>query len=197
MLLASTALYRVASVLCGLSQYMTMLVTLRALQGLAAGAMSVTTSALVGDVVPLRHRGHYQGILGAVFRIGTVAGPLAGGYLTDVAAPIVSAYDQSLTQGFLWAGVVGLSGSCWRCSCVRPRCGRSTTPPATSVTGSACRAPNHRKRCWKPRCGACCTTHRMSVCAASPRNPAVGSMSPNCGACCAFTNKTGCSGRRS
>ena len=45
--------------------------------------MSVTGSALVGEIVPLRYRGHYQGILGAVFGVATVAGPLVGGLFTD------------------------------------------------------------------------------------------------------------------
>jgi Major Facilitator Superfamily len=49
----------------------------------AVGAMSVTGSALVGEIVPLRYRGHYQGILGAVFGVATVAGPLVGGLFTD------------------------------------------------------------------------------------------------------------------
>jgi MFS family permease len=48
----------------------------------AVGAMSVSGSALVGEIVPLRYRGHYQGILGAVFGVATVAGPL-GGLFTD------------------------------------------------------------------------------------------------------------------
>src|SRR6202035_3859434 len=43
----------------------------------------VTASALIGEVVPLRERGRYQGILGAVFGVTTVIGPLLGGYFTD------------------------------------------------------------------------------------------------------------------
>ncbi|BBX96536.1 MDR family MFS transporter [Mycobacterium lacus] len=81
--LAAVVLFAIASALCGLSQYMTMLVIFRALQGMGAGVISVTASTLVGDVVPLRHRGVYQGILGGVFGIGTVAGPLVGGYLSE------------------------------------------------------------------------------------------------------------------
>ena len=49
----------------------------------AVGAMSVTGSALVGEIVPLRCRGHHQGILDAVFGVATVAGPLLGGLFTD------------------------------------------------------------------------------------------------------------------
>ena len=71
------------SVLCGLAQSMTMLVGSRALQGIGGGAITVTASALIGEVVPLRERGRYQGILGAVFGVTTVVGPLLGGYFTD------------------------------------------------------------------------------------------------------------------
>src|SRR4051812_16980832 len=71
------------SVLCGLAQSMTMLVGARALQGIGGGAITVTASALIGEVVPLRERGRYQGILGAVFGVTTVIGPLLGGYFTD------------------------------------------------------------------------------------------------------------------
>ena len=55
------------SVLCGLSESMTMLVASRALQGIGGGAIMVTATALIGEVIPLRDRGRYQGALGAVF----------------------------------------------------------------------------------------------------------------------------------
>lgn len=73
----------VGSILCGLAQSMAMLVGARALQGIGGGAITVTASALIGEVVPLRERGRYQGILGAVFGVTTVIGPLLGGYFTD------------------------------------------------------------------------------------------------------------------
>lgn len=73
----------IGSVLCGLAQSMPMLVGSRALQGIGGGGITVTASALIGEVVPLRERGRYQGILGAVFGVTTVVGPLLGGYFTD------------------------------------------------------------------------------------------------------------------
>ncbi|WP_082966219.1 MDR family MFS transporter [Mycobacterium sp. E1214] len=73
----------VGSILCGLAQSMAMLVAARALQGIGGGGITVTASALIGEVVPLRERGRYQGILGAVFGVTTVIGPLLGGYFTD------------------------------------------------------------------------------------------------------------------
>ncbi|HEY2450294.1 MAG TPA: MDR family MFS transporter [Mycobacterium sp.] len=80
---SAVVFFVVGSVLCGLSQSMAMLVGARALQGIGGGGITVTASALIGEVVPLRERGRYQGILGAVFGVTTVIGPLLGGYFTD------------------------------------------------------------------------------------------------------------------
>src|ERR1700686_4916907 len=68
------------SVLCGLAQSMSMLVASRALQGIGGGAIMVTAAALIGEIVPLRERGRYQGALGAVFGVTTVIVPLLGGF---------------------------------------------------------------------------------------------------------------------
>ncbi|MDT5412492.1 MAG: hypothetical protein QOG14_4712 [Mycobacterium sp.] len=80
---AAVTLFVAGSVLCGLSQSMAMLVGARALQGIGGGAITVTATALIGEVIPLRDRGRYQGALGAVFGVTTVIGPLLGGYFTD------------------------------------------------------------------------------------------------------------------
>src|SRR5262249_56980426 len=71
------------SMLCGISGSMTMLVASRALQGIGGGAIMVTATAVIGEVIPLRDRGRYQGALGAVFGVTTVIGPLLGGLFTD------------------------------------------------------------------------------------------------------------------
>ncbi|OKH75561.1 MFS transporter [Mycolicibacterium goodii] len=80
---AAVLFFLVGSVLCGLSGSMSMLVASRALQGIGGGAMMVTATALIGEVIPLRDRGRYQGALGAVFGVTTVIGPLLGGFFTD------------------------------------------------------------------------------------------------------------------
>jgi EmrB/QacA subfamily drug resistance transporter len=80
---AAVTFFVLGSVLCGLAQSMTMLVGARALQGIGGGAITVTATALIGEVIPLRDRGRYQGALGAVFGVTTVIGPLLGGYFTD------------------------------------------------------------------------------------------------------------------
>lgn len=72
-------LFLVGSVLCGAAGSMGMLVASRALQGLGGGAITVTAVAVIGEVIPLRDRGRYQGALGAVFGVTTVIGPLLGG----------------------------------------------------------------------------------------------------------------------
>src|SRR6476646_10722767 len=67
----------------GKDRSMTTLVASRALQGIGGGAIMVTAMAVIGEVIPLRDRGRYQGALGAVFGVTTVIGPLLGGRRTD------------------------------------------------------------------------------------------------------------------
>ena len=80
---AAVGFFLIGSVLCGMSGSMTMLVASRALQGIGGGAIMVTATALIGEIIPLRDRGRYQGALGAVFGVTTVVGPLLGGFFTD------------------------------------------------------------------------------------------------------------------
>src|SRR5207247_418433 len=75
--------FLIGSALCGISQNMTELIAFRAVQGLGGGGLMVTTLAVIGDVIPPRERGRYQGYFGGVFGVSTVIGPLLGGFFVD------------------------------------------------------------------------------------------------------------------
>ncbi len=76
-------IFLVGSALCGIAQNMGELIAFRALQGVGGGGLIVTTIAVIGDLVPPRERGRYQGFFGAVFGVSTVIGPLLGGFLVE------------------------------------------------------------------------------------------------------------------
>ena len=77
------SVFLAGSILCGLSQTMLQLILFRGLQGLGAGGLMTLAQTTIGDLIPPRERGRYQGLFGAVFAACSVAGPLLGGILTD------------------------------------------------------------------------------------------------------------------
>jgi EmrB/QacA subfamily drug resistance transporter len=76
-------IFLIGSALCGLSQSMPQLIAFRALQGVGGGGLFAIALGIIGDIIPPRERGRYQGYFGAVFGVSSVIGPLLGGWLTD------------------------------------------------------------------------------------------------------------------
>jgi len=81
--MAAILIFLAGSMLAGLSQTMTELIGFRALQGIGAGGLMVGAQAIIGDIVPPRERGRYMGLIGSVFAVASVAGPLLGGFFVD------------------------------------------------------------------------------------------------------------------
>ncbi|WP_327727022.1 MFS transporter [Streptomyces sp. NBC_00487] len=77
------AVFVAGSALAGSSRSMDQLIAFRALQGVGAGGLMIGVQAIIADLLPSRNRGRYLGLVGAVFGLASVAGPLLGGRLTD------------------------------------------------------------------------------------------------------------------
>lgn len=81
--MAAILIFLTGSMLAGLSQTLGQLIAFRALQGVGAGGLMVGAQAIIGDIVPPRERGRYMGLIGSVFAVASVAGPLLGGFFVD------------------------------------------------------------------------------------------------------------------
>ncbi|PLS18019.1 MFS transporter [Bacillus sp. M6-12] len=75
--------FLIGSALCGIAQTMDQLIIYRAIQGIGGGALMPIAFTIVFDVFPPEKRGKMTGLLGAVFGISSVAGPLLGAFITD------------------------------------------------------------------------------------------------------------------
>ncbi|MGC0420813.1 DHA2 family efflux MFS transporter permease subunit [Embleya sp. AB8] len=82
MYLASIAVFLAGSALCGAARSMSELIAFRAVQGIGAGGIGAGAFALIAALVPPRERGRYQGMTASVMAIGTIGGPLLGGFIT-------------------------------------------------------------------------------------------------------------------
>ena len=133
--LAAILIFLAGSMLAGLSQTMGELIGFRALQGIGAGGLMVSAQAIIADIVPPRERGRYMGLIGSVFAVASVAGPLLGGFLVD---------NLSWRWVFYVNMPVGAVADRHRrrrgCTCTR-------RPPATGSTTSARRCS---RRCQRP-----------------------------------------------
>ncbi|GAA1392072.1 MDR family MFS transporter [Luteococcus peritonei] len=81
--LGGLVVFMIGTCLAGMSQSFGFLIFARAIQGLGTGTLMPLSQTIIGDIIPPRQRGKYQGLMGAVFGMSSVAGPLAGGWITD------------------------------------------------------------------------------------------------------------------
>src|SRR5271169_220851 len=82
-LLASIAVFLLASILCALSQTMIELIAARTLQGIGGGGLRSVSLAAVADIIPPRERGKYQGYFASVMAVSNLLGPVLGGFFSD------------------------------------------------------------------------------------------------------------------
>ncbi|MCW2956037.1 MAG: drug resistance transporter, EmrB/QacA subfamily [Thermoleophilia bacterium] len=81
--ISGVSIFILGAIGCALAQTMGQLIAARAVQGIGMGAIMPLAMAIIADVVPARERGKWQGIMGGVFGLATVLGPLAGGWISD------------------------------------------------------------------------------------------------------------------
>lgn len=81
--LGGLAIFMLGATLAGFAQDFWWLVGARAVQGLGMGALMTLSQTIIGDIIAPRQRGRYQGYMGAVFGVTSIAGPLVGGWVTD------------------------------------------------------------------------------------------------------------------
>ncbi len=89
---AAIVVFLIGSLICGFApeiadffsvQGINVMIGGRAVQGLGAGGLMSLALAVIGDIIPPRERGKYQGFFASVFGVASVAGPLLGGWFTD------------------------------------------------------------------------------------------------------------------
>ena len=82
MMFIALAIFMCASVLCAVAQTIEMLTAARIVQGLGGGGLMTLSQALIGETIPPRERGRYQGYLAGVMVTSSAFGPVVGGFLT-------------------------------------------------------------------------------------------------------------------
>jgi len=83
LLRASVVIFILFSALSGAAQNIGELIAFRALQGVGGGGLMTLAMATVGDLVPPRERGRYQGYIQLTFVLASLLGPLLGGLFVD------------------------------------------------------------------------------------------------------------------
>lgn len=81
--LVGIIIFLLGSVLCGFSQSMLQLIIFRGFQGIGGGVLITIAYTIVGDLVSIRERGKYAGVLSSMFGLASLIGPAVGGFITD------------------------------------------------------------------------------------------------------------------
>jgi MFS family permease len=80
----SLALFAVGAIVAAIAHNVTLLLVGRCIQGVGGGGVIVLSEVLTTDLLPLRVRGQWQGLIAVMWALGTVGGPLMGkSYRTD------------------------------------------------------------------------------------------------------------------
>ncbi|KAJ3331665.1 hypothetical protein HDU93_009575, partial [Gonapodya sp. JEL0774] len=82
-LLVSLVIFLIGNILCGFAHSISQLVVFRALAGVGGGGILTLVMVVISDVVSLRDRGKYQGLIGVNIAISSVLGPYLGGLFAD------------------------------------------------------------------------------------------------------------------
>ena len=78
-ILTTIAFFLVGAIIAGVSKNFTMMLVGRSIQGIGGGGIIALTEVIVTDLVPLRQRGAYFGIMSGMWSLGSVLGPIVGG----------------------------------------------------------------------------------------------------------------------
>ncbi|EJU04352.1 MFS general substrate transporter [Dacryopinax primogenitus] len=84
-LLFTLAVFLIGSILCAIAQSMIQLIAFRAVTGIGGGGIITLVMIIVSDVVAMKDRGKYQGIIGGIVALGNSIGPVIGGTFTTKA----------------------------------------------------------------------------------------------------------------
>lgn len=81
--IGALTIFLLGSMIGGIAHTMMILILGRAVQGIGAGGLMILSQAIIADVVPARERGRFMGVMGSIFGLSAVLGPLLGGWFTE------------------------------------------------------------------------------------------------------------------
>jgi MFS family permease len=122
--MTSIVIFLIGSALSGMAQDMGQLIGFRAVQGLGAGGLMVGVMAIIGDLIPPRERGKYQGMMAAVMALAMIGGPLVGGTTGAGAGPSTSTCRSARSR--------------WSPSAPCCTCRRSAARPGSTISAPRC-----------------------------------------------------------